>query len=405
MMRLSSKNGRLLFALVLGLWTVGAKAGEFRYCYVSFYAALPPEIVGFDPKAIDNGGRTYGDAYKCSAASCDEIIPYVGVYENGALTVLQPTQPAFVFAANDKGMIGGSALFNLQNFTGQAALFHGRSIELVAPQPGEVDSAVILVNDRGTAVVRSSNMDQSTYLLYRKGKTAPLNFGPTISTPIVTGINELSILSGTENSSNPRGFRFTPWISVARLLYPIPPEDNAWGLDINNRSEVLGYSFIANGVERIGVWNFWGLFKTYFVEGTHEFPTISNRLVFNERNQIVITFVSSPANERLKTSYLVPRPGSRLNVANLVTNLPMGANLSYIVDINNRGDMIGLDFFSGDAFLLKRDGRCRSRAVRASEAAVQPSGTSAVKRRAIPPALATLLQRKLTLLKPGAALP
>jgi hypothetical protein len=51
----------------------------------------------------------------------------------------------------------------------------------------------------------------------------------------------------------------------------------------------------------------------------------------------------------LRTSYIVPRPGVRLDLADLVENLPPGQNLAVILGINNHGDMIGL----GD-FLLER---------------------------------------------------
>ena len=117
---------------------------------------------------------------------------------------------------------------------------------------------------------------------------------------------------------------------------------------------MLGYSFICSETERVGVWDRRGEFQTWFVEGTDEFPTISNELLFNDNNLVVITNVSSPASEALTNSYLVPRPGVRLNLANLVQNLPSGVSFSLIKDINNHGDMIGLDFFGGGSFLLER---------------------------------------------------
>src|SRR5207253_1196777 len=94
--------------------------------------------------------------------------------------------------------------------------------------------------------------------------------------------------------------------------------------------------------------------ETYFIEGIPEFPTISNRLVFNDNNQIVVTLVSSPASER-GNSYLVPKPGVRLDLAALVENLPPGsAQLWLILGVNNHGDMIGYGLFGG-TFLLKRE--------------------------------------------------
>ena len=117
---------------------------------------------------------------------------------------------------------------------------------------------------------------------------------------------------------------------------------------------MLGYSFVAGGLERIGVWDSSGNFTTYFVEGTPQFPTISNGLVFNDNNLIVITAVSAPVFE-LGNSYLVPTPGVRINLADLVENLPAGQDLSTISDMNGHGSMIGTSS-QGSSFLLERTG-------------------------------------------------
>ena len=45
-------------------------------------------------------------------------------------------------------------------------------------------------------------------------------------------------------------------------------------------------------------------------------------------------------------SYLVPEPGVQLNIEDLVVNpASIQSPLVQIVDINNRGDMIGYDLF------------------------------------------------------------
>ena len=54
-------------------------------------------------------------------------------------------------------------------------------------------------------------------------------------------------------------------------------EPHAWGLGINYRGDVLGYSFVSFSTERIGFWR-GTTFHTRFVEGTAEFPTVSNFL-------------------------------------------------------------------------------------------------------------------------------
>jgi hypothetical protein len=341
--------------LTLGLWAVAAQAQEFRYRYVSLkQVELPPGFIFFDPIAINNSGRIYGSAYECSTTTCDSILPHVAVYADGAVTVLQP---GHVYAANAGGTIGGSVLIDPVNFIEQAALFHGDQVELVPPQPGEFTSFVNRLSDSGMALVVSYDASfQPTYVLYSKGQTTPLDFGPTVTNPFFVRINNQGIISGTEGDNGfdgARGFRFDPRTGEAALLDPVSPDTLAWGVGINNRGDVLGYSFVNARPyhERIGVWDRNGDFKTYFDE-----TIISNALVFNDNNLIVITFVSSPASERLKNSYLVPKPGVRLNLADLVENLPLGLNLSDILDINNHGDMIGRDFLGGGSFLLERTG-------------------------------------------------
>jgi hypothetical protein len=41
-------------------------------------------------------------------------------------------------------------------------------------------------------------------------------------------------------------------------------------------------------------------------------------------------------------SYVVPKPGKRLNLADLVVNLPVGHNKKITIrDMNNKGDLFG----------------------------------------------------------------
>ena len=142
------------------------------------------------------------------------------------------------------------------------------------------------------------------------------------------------------------------------LLEPLPTEPDAWTMGINNRDNVLGYSFIGGATERIGVWDAKGKFHTYFVEGTPEFPTVSNILRFNDNNEILITFVTRPFTE-FRNSYLVPKPGIRLNLADLVTGAPAELGL-FPSAINNQGNILGhagpFFFFELDNFLLERIG-------------------------------------------------
>jgi hypothetical protein len=343
--------GRIL-VLTLGLWSFAAQGQDFHYRYVSLgEAELPSGFNFFDPRAINNGSRIYGTAWN------DSFLPHVAVYARGAVTVLQP---GFFSTVNERGTIGGSVLVDPVDFIEQAALFHRDQVELIAPQAQEFTSFVSALNDSGMALVTSYDVFfQPTFVLYRNGQTKALDFGPTVTNPFGLAINNQGIVSGTQGTfDGTTAFRFDTRTGETTLLDPLSTEPDAWGVDVNNRGDVLGYSFVSGGIERIGVWDRDGVFQSYFVEGVPEFPTISNHLLFNDNNLVVITNVSSPTSERAN-SYLVPKPGVRLNLADLVENLPAGQNLRFITDINNHGDMIGSsveDFVLQDFFLLERSG-------------------------------------------------
>jgi hypothetical protein len=407
MLRFNSSRFGWILVLTLGLLAVVAQAREYRYRHVSLdQVELPSGFNFFDPIAINNSGRIYGTAYD------DSFLPHVAVHADGAVTILQP---GFVYAANEGGTIGGSVLIDPQNFIEQAALFHGDQVKLIPPQPGEFTSFVTALNDSGMALVTSYDASfQPTFVLYKHGRTTLLDFGLTVTQPFdFLHINNQGIISGTAFNLpgiGDRGFRFDTRTGETTQLDPLPTEPDAWALDINNRGHVLGYSFVSSGIERIGVWDRDAEFKTYLVEGISEFPTISNRLLFNDNNLIVITRVSSPASET-GNSYLVPKPGVRLNLADLVQNLPSGQNPNFIIDINNHGDMIGYsvrDFIIQGVFLLERTGATGSASSTAADTAHTSSLGVEKGRHAIPAAAAAMLHRHMLpphALKSGSALP
>ena len=235
--------------------------------------------------------------------------------------------------------------------TTQAALFTNTAVQLIAPlHNDEFTSAVRLLTDSRIAFVDSldTNFELSQYLT-RRGNVTPLDFG---GFPDHLDINDRGRISGTfRRQAGDRAFRYAPFSGQLRLLEPLPTEPNSWGQAINSRGHVLGYSFVFGGRERIGVWR-GARFRTYFVEGTAQFPTVSNRLVWNEQGLIVITDTTD------LNSYLVPRPGVRLKLADL-TRGPLPA-WTEIIDVNNNGDLIGVGgprrFERSVVFLLRRLG-------------------------------------------------
>jgi hypothetical protein len=132
------------------------------------------------------------------------------------------------------------------------------------------------------------------------------------------------------------------------LLDPLSTEQDSWGMAINSRGEVLGYSFISGGRERIGSWRR-REFRVSFTEGTQRFPTVSNSLLWNDDNLIVITDTTD------LSSYIVTSPGVRKNLANVSDNLDPWTR---ITDVNECGDLIGVGGTSRNvgehSFILER---------------------------------------------------
>jgi hypothetical protein len=260
-------------------------------------------------------------------------------------------EEALAFDANNRGKVGGAIVLESDKL--QAALFTRAEVKPIPPLSDEVSSAVLLLTDSGIAFVESvgSDSDVSHYLTRRRQVTT-LDFGSDPASQF--DINDRGIVSGTsDRPDSDRAFRYNPFSGRFTLLEPLPTEPDSWGQAINNRGHVLGYSFVPGGLERIGVWR-GTKFHTYFVEGTPEVPTVSNSLLWNERGLIVITDVRRPDNDL--SSYLVPWPGVRLNLADL-TDGPLPP-WTLIVDINNRGDLIGVGgdsrFDISSVFLLRR---------------------------------------------------
>jgi hypothetical protein len=361
MLRRVAHRLAVVFALGVGLTGARGYAQEFRYRYVSLdQLTLPSGYTGFFPAAIQNGGHVYGTL--CDAACNATALAF---FDDGRLTLLPPVPPgSFGGPVNAQGTIGGSVTDPATGVV-HAALFERGRVELVPPQPKEAFAFVLSLNDDNVALVESDDATGlATFVLYYLGKVNVLNFGPTIADPLFIKfngvghwINDERIIAGTNATglySGARGFRFDPRSGMATLLNPFPgdpTETVAWGQGINNRGDVLGYSFVATpGTtpyhERIGVWDRNDVFQTYFVETID-----SNQLLFNNNNQIVITLVS-PAS----TSYLIPQPGVRLDLATLVDNLPAGQDIRVVTDMDDQGDMIGVSSTANNFLLLRIDG-------------------------------------------------
>lgn len=317
------------------------------YHYVSLSAVLPVAFAFVEPVKVTHHRHVYGTAWSC-LASC---VPSVVVYRQGKFTVLNS---GLAYSANEHGIVGGSVLVDPDNFIEQAALFNEGRIELIPRLPSEYTSHVKRLTDSGISLVESVDASGvSKFYLYNKHhRITTLDFG---ADPVAfLDVNDDGDIAGTSvtfGPNNDRAFRVDSPSGRKTVLNPTPTEPESWGQRINERGDVLGYSFVAGGLERIGIWNRYGSFRTFFVEGTHAFPTVSNNLLWNDEGLIVITNTSrSDLN-----SYIVPRPNVRRKLADLADALPIW---TLITDVNDNGDLIGSGgssyFNAEDAFLLER---------------------------------------------------
>jgi hypothetical protein len=339
-----------------------------HYKYVALdQVAMPAPYAMFFPSAVVDG-RVYGTAVDAAFS-----VASVAVYSNGSFTIgAQGLASGFPFTlaagpsslgggvASRNGIVGGADLF------GDAAVFNGATATVVPAMPNQLtpdmggSSSVVGLGDHGLALVAAQDMNGNFMFGYfQNGAVTPINFG--LPDPVFGAfMNEDGLIGATkqESASDPieHAYRYDPRSKTSTLLPPFagdPTDVMALVQGINRRGEVLGYSFTQIGDpnyhERVGVWSR-GAFQSYFEE------TINTQvLLFNDRNQIVITDSSDG------TSYLVPQPGTRLDLAAITSNIPDGLTLAQGLGMDDAGNITGLaaDQFGGEyPFLLVplRDG-------------------------------------------------
>jgi len=325
-----------LMALALALAAPAAQADPLRYGYVALdQVPLPAPYTSFSPAAIVNG-RVYGTVFDDTFT-----IAAVAMYSGGTISV-GPSGTATV--ANARGSIGG------QSTSGQAALFERGATTLVPALPAQAFASVVSLGDNELALIQSTDSSfTSTFAYFRSGNESVIDFG--LPDPAANAfMNNAGLIGLTKDQSAAdhfdHGYRYDPRTQTSTLLPPSPdPTDvNVLIQGINAGGDVLGYSFTdfasPDYHERVGVWDHSGVFQTYFFETLN-----TSTLVFNDRDEIVITN-SSDGN-----SYLVPTPGTRLDLASLTANVPAGLQLSLVVSIDNAGNITGFavdenfDFF------------------------------------------------------------
>ena len=318
-------------------------AKKLRYKQVDITAG-PENLDGWFPRGLSPDGEVIGQGFDCNDdfSICSQVV--VKRRHSGAFRVL--AQDFLVNDVNGRGDAGGCT-FDPQTFLGQAGVVRvNGTIELIPPLPGEISSCVSLVSDSGVAFVTSTdaNFVTSVYI-FDRGEIRPF---PVVNVT-VRDINDKGQVAGIMGDGpGNRAYRFDSRTQTTTILEPVPPDPFSWGLGINKQGEVLGYSFEFDGVERIGKWNRKNEFEISFVEGTPEFPTISNNLTWNEKGLIVISATTDG------NTYLVPSPGVRLNLADLVKNAQAPSSLQ-VLAVNDDADILAFSSADGSLFLFRRE--------------------------------------------------
>jgi hypothetical protein len=320
-------------ALLAMLPAATARAANPRYQYVAIdHVQLPSPYVSFSPSVVIDG-RVFGTVVDNTGA-----IMNVAEYDNGIIKI---GPPGTALTANRAGVIGG------ENPSIQAALFNGNMTTLIPRLPGFAFEEVVGLADSDLALVQSTNdaFDGSTFSYFFAGIRTVIDFG--LPDPILSAfMNDEGFIGLNKAASDAdpleHGYRYDPRTGKSTLLPPFAgdkSELNVLVQGINVGNQVLGRSFTNTGTyhEHVGVWNGAGVFQP-FVEETIQ----ASALVFNDVDEIVIT--SSPSCPSCDDTecFLVPAPGTRLDLAPLVRGVPAGFRITQALSIDNLANIAGV---------------------------------------------------------------
>ena len=347
---------------------------KYRYHYVSLdQAVLPHGFAYFSPADVVDNGKVYGTLLRSDDP--DGCFPSIGVWRQGRVSVL--VDGARGGLASNSGTIAGEVV---RDCVGKLALFRHVGVKLIPTPPDALFTFVDQLTNPGVALIESVFFEEgfvrSTLSLYRRGRSIPIDLGPgsAFSSPHITSFGGLVagtyIQPGSASGANDtRAFRHHTSSGTTTFLRPRATEHVTWGQGIHQNGDVLGYSWNPGSV--VGVWRNrpGNPFQTWLVEGTADFPTVSNRLLWNEPGLIVVTVTGN------YNSYIVPRPGVSLNLADLTAPPPPRREMD-IWDINDRGDLLGAHYDpdTGEyvgSFLLRRVGGHRAAALTPTVAAAR----------------------------------
>lgn len=306
--------------------------------------AAPAGQDGWFPVGPSDKAEVYGTGFDCDDEYLVCTFTLFKRQTSGQFATLEQN-----FSASDvngKGDVGGCVITDNASFFGQAAIRSANGkLEVLPRLVDEVSSCVDFITESGLVLVTSftATYDVTVYV-FDKGRTTPIT--PPGS---ILDINDRGQIAGIIfDPAGNRAYRFDSSTQTTTILDPVSPDPHSWGQAINKHGEVLGYSFIFSAIERIGKWNRRNQFETSFTEGTPEFPTISNKLIWNEDGLIVASQTAEGA------TFLVPAPGIRLNLADITVG-PQPSSRLNAQQLNKGGDFTAQSLLDGRLFLLRRN--------------------------------------------------
>lgn len=201
------------------------------------------------------------------------------------------------------------------------------------------------------------NFDRTVYR-YRNGKRQPVNIAIASLGTSITGMNNAGVLVGFAaiegtTSISWLAYRYDIASGATTILPPSQGSPFSWAMGINEAGDVVGYAWGPTSDEHVGIWpGSGGGFVEYFHEGTPQYTTVSNSLLFNDRSLIVITFTNDG------NSYQVPAQGVRLPLSSLINYDASTQGLpTDMFGLNDAGALIGASSAGTDFLLLPQPGK------------------------------------------------
>jgi hypothetical protein len=246
---------------------------------------------------------------------------------------------------NERGDVGGGVMVREPDgeLMPHAAIVHADGqLEVLPPPPDEFNSSVDRISDGGTVLVAGNRSDPTPQALtwfwnvLMDGETFPIALDRHGSDQII-GINDRGELAGTSNVTGGgplTAFRYDARSNTKTSLGVTMCDPATRSSAINQRGDILGQFYPDFRHVEIGTWNEANQFTVQSAPvNAFGANTITNQLVWNEAGLIIFSWTDDGH------TYLIPRPGERLDLASLVGGCTLPPNL--IVDsVNEHGDFL-----------------------------------------------------------------